>query len=101
MLKSYDRAFLEKIIRQMGVIKYYDYVLGVPHPKDKKLTEKQKMDELIKILKQRALIPLIAYNAPPGYCDAIPYWNAPIKKSGTNSSFDTEGVVEIDVTKVK
>lgn len=94
-------------IRQLDILKYYDFVPGVPHPKENP-PEKEKLNAMVAVLKKTGRIPFVSYNAEPGQRHAVAYWKAPIerRKATDKDLSDAEvlqnkGVIEVVVEERK
>ena len=102
-IRKQSNETLMDYIRQTDALKYYDFVAGVPHPKESP-SEKDKLSALVTVLKRTGMIPYISYNAEPGQRDAVPYWKAKVERHKVSEEelSDTDilgqkGVIEVVV----
>ena len=103
LIKNISNEKLKKYIKQIDALKYYDFVPGVPHPRDKDLSKEEKLNNLVIILRKTGMIPFISFNAAPGTPGAVPYWKVKIEKRDPAEEIDLleslgmKGVIEVTI----
>ncbi len=106
-LQKESNETLITYIRQLDILKYYDFVPGVPHPKESP-PEIEKLNAMVAVLKKTGRIPFVSYNAEPGQRHAVAYWKAPIERRKASDedlsdadALQNKGVIEVVVEERK